>query len=126
MTPTERRAGAIDLGRVERFAATLASASWFAAAGEPLTEAEIAEARDYLAALDLGAVDVAGAGDWTAAKRISRDPEWDPRWWQAEERLRKALLDDLAGAGETDLVMSALTKVTDAATRVVLGAASVA
>ena len=124
--PINRQVRTGDLAAVDRFGATLGSVSWFAAAGEPLIEPEIAEARDYLAVLGLGAMNVASAGNWATAKRIARDPAWDARWWQAEERLRKSLLDDLARAGEIDLVMAALTRVTDAATRVVLGAASVA
>ena len=84
MTRINQQRAAIDFDSVERFAAALTSTSWFAATGEPLSGAEIAEAHDYLAGLGLPGVTVTSAGDWTAAKRITRDPGWDTRWWQAE------------------------------------------
>jgi hypothetical protein len=66
-------------------------APWFAAAGEPLADGERADAGRYLAALGLADVPVAGVADWRRAKTIADDPDWDRRWWDAEERLRTAL-----------------------------------
>lgn len=115
-----------DLGGVARFAASLGSASWFAAIGQELTDGERREAMDYLAALGLGDVTLATAPDWRAAEAATRSPDWNPAWWNAEEAARRALLAT-AGArwGEHGL-MAALTRVTDEATRLTLGAASVA
>jgi hypothetical protein len=98
---------------------------WFAAAGEPLEDAERDEAGRYLAAVGLADVGVAAAGTWQRAKAIADDPAWDRRWWDAEERLRIALRSAgwrrFDGAG----LEQALSRIT-AASDLVHGAAAVA
>jgi hypothetical protein len=114
-----------DLSAVSRFTGSLAAASWFAATGQSLTDGEEREALDYLAALGLEAR-FATVTDWRAAESVTRDPAWDPAWWNAEEAERLALLEQArASWGERGL-MAALTRVTDEATRITLGAASIA
>lgn len=115
-----------DLGGVARLAATLGGASWFAAVGQELTEGERREAEDYLAALGLGDARLAAAPDWRAAEAVTRRPDWNPRWWNAEESARLALLDEARRRWGEHALMTALTRVTDEATRLTLGAASVA
>ena len=64
--------------------------------------------------------------DWLAAETATRSPEWNSAWWDAEEKERLVLLKQAqAEWGERGL-MGALTRVTDEATRLTLGAASIA
>jgi len=89
-----------------------ASASWFAAVGERLTDGERAEATRYLHGLGIDAVAIDAVGDWPAAKALADAPDWDPAWWDEEERLRSALL--VAGAarhGRIEL-LAALSRAT--------------
>jgi hypothetical protein len=115
-----------DLAAISRFAAALASASWFAAVGQELTEGEEREARDYLAALGLDQARLAMAPDWRAAEAATRSPAWNPAWWNAEEKERLVLLKRAATRWGEHGLMAALTRVTDEATRLTLGAAAVA
>jgi hypothetical protein len=114
------------LSAVDRFAARVRTISWFAAAGEALLEIERSEAEQYLRSLGLEGMRVALAKDWAEAERILRDPCWDRRWWDSEETARKALLAEAARGREMDLLMRALTRVTNEATGTVLGMASTA
>jgi hypothetical protein len=116
---------AADLAGLSRFTASLGSASWFAAVGQDLTAAERREGEDYLAALALDA-GLAGVPDWRAAEKVTRDPNWDPAWWNAEETARQVLLARAREIWGEHGLLSALTRVTDEATRLTLGAASIA
>jgi hypothetical protein len=111
------------LGGLATFADSLARVPWFAACGEDLTSGERQEVRDYLVALGLTA-DIALAGDWRSAEAVTRDPRWDTQWWDAEERLRLGLLSSAQAQWGEHALMTALTRITDAATQMTLGAAS--
>lgn len=115
-----------DLAKLSAFADTLACLPWFAAVGQELTESERREVGDYLAALGLAAHEIAVARDWRAAEAVTRDPDWGTAWWDAEEKERRALLEAATQRWGEHPLMRALTTVTDAATRVTLGAASTA
>jgi hypothetical protein len=115
-----------DLELVARFTPSLSRLSWFAAVGQDLTDGETKEARDYLSAIGLGRCALHAVPGWRGAEAVTRDPNWNHAWWDAEEKLRLALLDSLRAAWGEHVTMSALTRVTDEATRVTLGAASVA
>jgi hypothetical protein len=115
-----------DLDSVATFSRRLRSLSWFAAVGQPLTASERREALDHAAALCLGDLLIQDAADWRAAERVTRDPAWDPRWWQAEDAERLALLAELKTKSDPHALMGALTRVTDDASSMVFGAASVA
>jgi hypothetical protein len=114
------------LGAVSRFARMVRNVSWFAAVGEPLGPAEIADAEAYLAALGFPDAHVAAVGDWHEAEACARNPDWNSAWWEAEEQLRAALVAAAAErVGERELLV-ALTHVTNQASDVVHGAAAVA
>ena len=115
-----------DPGAVTRFTPLLSRLSWFTAVGQDLTDSETKEARDYLSAIELGQCAVHAVPDWRGAEAVARAPDWNHAWWEAEEKLRLALLDGLRAAWGEHATLSALTRVTDEATRVTLGAASVA
>jgi hypothetical protein len=117
---------AADLDAVARFAASLRHLSWFAAVGQTLSASELREAQDYAAALGMGELLIKEAETWRDAERATRDPQWDARWWQAEDAERLALLASLTAGSEANALLAALTRVTDEASAVVFGAASVA
>ncbi len=67
--------------------AEIRAASWFAALGEPLTDGDVAEARIYA-----GAVEVGGVTSWPDAEDFLKSPNASLVWWDREETLRKSLL----------------------------------
>ena len=122
----DRRQKSGGVFKLSAFADRVGSASWFAACGEPLTEAEIEDARLWLGALGLQIDSIEGVADWREAARLAQSPEWSRAWWEAEERERRRLHAAASEAyGETAL-LAALSRVTETATRVLLGAAAVA
>ncbi|MGE0254710.1 MAG: hypothetical protein AB7N54_03830 [Alphaproteobacteria bacterium] len=118
--------------RLDGFARGLAQQSWFAAAGEALTDGEVADAAAWLAGLGLATLDGAAVGiatvaGWREAAAVAADPAWDRRWWDAEEAARTALrAPAVAAAGGESALLDLLTGVTDAAGTIVHGAAAVA
>ena len=78
---------------------------WFAGCGGALSDAEIAAAQAYLAALGLPRVAIAGIADWHEAAATAQREDWSRDWWQAEERERIALYRAAAAAlGESALL----------------------
>jgi hypothetical protein len=114
------------LFKLAGFADRIGSASWFAACGEPLTEGEVEDTLLWLRALGLTVHAIEGVASWAEAARLAQSPEWSRAWWEAEDRERARLHALAASAfGETAL-LGALSRVTEAATRVLHGAAAVA
>ncbi|MBV8536459.1 MAG: hypothetical protein JO128_12755 [Alphaproteobacteria bacterium] len=111
---------------INRFVSSLSQLSWFAAVGEPLTEGDIDDARDYLQLLGFADAEVRATPDWHTAETITRSPNWNSAWWDAEEKRRRELLEPLIAEWSEHTIMSSLTRVTTEATRVTLGAASIA
>jgi hypothetical protein len=119
-----QRAGG--LFKLAGFADRIGSASWFAACGDALTDGEIEDVRLWLRGLGLDVDRIDGVPTWNEAARLARSPDWSRAWWEAEERERARLYALAAEpSGETAL-LGALSRVTDAATRVLHGAAAVA
>lgn len=125
--------GDAHLADMARLAAGIAHVPWFSAVGQPLTDADEGEALLYLRGLEIGGlgigadgIGVSGVDTWPEARAIADDPDWDHRWWDAEEALRT----DLTRAAEEmlgrDRLHRALTAIGDAATDIVQGAAAVA
>lgn len=114
------------LAGVARLAAGVAHVPWFSAVGEPLTAADESEARLYLYGLGIDGVRVLGVASWADARRAADHPDWDRRWWDAEEALRTALTRAAEDAFGRAALHRALTAVGDAATDIVQGAAAVA
>ncbi len=109
----------------ERIIRASGDASWFAAVGEALTVAEIADAALYLAAIGRADIAVEGAATWTDAKSITGDPEWDRSWWHEEERIRTELTDLAAQVYSETAVHEALSRIATS-TEPLQGAAAVA
>lgn len=106
--------------------AAIPHASWFAALGTALAPSERAELAAYLAGLELAPAPAAPVADWEAAGAVAADPGWDHRWWDAEERLRAALLARAEAAAGREATLERLTAVTMAAHDATIGAAAMA
>lgn len=122
-TPPPATVLADALARLER---RIARASWFAAAGEPPGAAEREDLAAWLAGLGLAPAEVAAARDWREAESLLRDPAWDHAWWDAEEALRTRYRDAALGAMGGEALLGHLSRITDAASRVVPGTAALA
>jgi hypothetical protein len=108
------------------FVARVWGASWFAAVGEAMAEAERAEAGAYLAGLGFGDAEVAPVGGWKQAERVIRAEHWDARWWQAEEERRARLLPAAQASRDGAELLAALSEIAVSASDRAHGAAAVA
>lgn len=104
-----------------------ADAAWFACLGLPLAAADLREAAAYLAALGYpAATPIRAAADWAAAHTLTRDPQWDRRWWDSEEAERARLMavaEQRLGRGT---LLERLSAGTELAAQVIHGAAAIA
>ncbi|HYM32482.1 MAG TPA: hypothetical protein VEU47_14350 [Candidatus Cybelea sp.] len=114
------------LQAVVRFARMVRNVAWFSSLGEPLSDAERADAGAYVSALGFPGVDIAGVANWDEAEAAIRNPGWNTEWWEAEEQLRAALITEAAEQFGERTLMMVLTAVTSAVSDVVHGAAAVA
>ena len=106
-----------DTDALDALARAIPRVSWFAATATPLTDADRADGVAYAAALGFGAIRIAPVASWPEARHIAMSPNAAP-WWDTEDRLVKAMAPDPA-------LLPALTRVTEAASAVVHGAASI-
>ena len=79
---------------VGRFARLVRSLPWFARVGDELDAGDLDNARAYLEALGFPDAEVADVANWLDAEVAAHNPDWNPEWWEAEEQLRMALLDE--------------------------------
>jgi hypothetical protein len=99
------------LRAVARLAKLVGSLPWFAAVGRKLTAAEIGDAEAYVAGIGFDGMQVAGIENWLAASAAAQAPDWGDDWWQAEQQMQNALLEQaLQQTDEHDLEV-ALTHV---------------
>jgi hypothetical protein len=111
---------------LERVKAAAHSAAWFAALGEPLTDADRADAAAYATSLDLGALALEQARDWPQAEQVMKAPDWSPAWWNREEELRKQLLAKAERRYPKRALWTALTELTTDTGELVHGKAAAA
>lgn len=116
----------MSLAAVAALAARLPAIGWFAAVGAQPDRDAAADVAAYLTGLGLASAPVAGVADWRAAQAVADAPDWDHRWWDAEERARQALLADAGAAHGRPVLLAALTAVTDAAAAAAQAAADAA
>jgi hypothetical protein len=107
------------------FARRLAGVPWFAATGAAIASGERDEAAAYAAALGLPDTAAVPVVTWRAAEGIARGAGF-AAWWAAEERERAALLDSANARFGFAPLMTALTRVTSAASASVMEAATTA
>jgi hypothetical protein len=99
------------LRAVARLAKLVGSLPWFSAVGRKLTATEINDAEAYIAGIGFAEMQVAGVENWLAAAGAAQAPDWDDDWWQAEQQMQNALLEQaLTRIDEHDLEV-ALTHV---------------
>lgn len=111
---------------IARLIEDIDSASWFAAVGEPATDDEQKEARSYVDGLGFSTARIQWQSDWAAAREAIQRADWAQDWWQKEHQLQMDLYRQAADhLGET-VLLHLLSKVTDAATRLLHGPAAVA
>ena len=114
-----------DLRGVARLAKMIGGMSWFAAVGQKLEPSEIEDAKLYVSGLGFPEVRVAAVEDWRAAEAAAQAPDWSQDWWEAEEQLRRALLDEALTRNDEHDLMVALTHVSTRAGEVAHGLAAV-
>lgn len=119
-------ASAAGIAAADALLAAIAHISWFAALGQPLEPSEAGELAAYVAGLGLPAVPAERVADWAGAARAAADPDWDPGWWNAEERLRTALVAAARARHGEVAAMESLSAVTLAAHAATIGQAAMA
>jgi hypothetical protein len=103
-----------------------ASASWFVAVGEQLAAGERADAASYLDGLGFAGIATAGVADWQQAKALADAPDWDPAWWNEEERLRIGLLEAATARHGRAPLLAALSRAAQGASDTAHGQAALA
>ncbi len=104
-----------DLGRVEALAASIAATPWFTRVGHALTREDEESLADSVFGLGLEPGAISAVATWKDAARVAADPDWDRRWWSAEEREQarlQAWAEERHGVGAA---LKALTRVAEAA-----------
>ncbi len=102
-----RRSGALD-----QLLATISQVKWFASLGRPLSPANRRDAASWLRGLGYADYPLARARTWREARRVASDPHWEQGWWQAEEKLRLALLRRAENRPGKKPALESLTAVT--------------
>jgi hypothetical protein len=97
------------------------AASWFAALGEELTEGDIADARAYGGARDVGRL-----ASWPEAEAYLKSPEASLELWDRDEALRKELLAKAEARYPGRALWTSLSELTTEAGDLVHGKAATA
>ena len=105
--------GTKDSGLDDAFMSSLRHATWFAAVGSPLSEAETAEALSYAEGLGIEAGDVRPVADWSEAASYASDPAVDMSWWRREEDLYREIRGMIRKSGREEAANRALTETAD-------------
>jgi len=111
---------------LEGLATSISQASWFAAVGEPILEAERAEAWACLSGLSWPALAIEPVVDWPSVERLANGPDWDTAWWDTEETLRRSLMAEAEVKWGREETLAALTHTVQKTSDVVHGAAAIA
>jgi hypothetical protein len=99
---------------------------WFFMLGEPLEAAEFQQVRDYLRGLGiLDETPVECVSDWEDARRVIDNPEWDRRWWDAEQAERQRLQQRAGAVHGHAAVLRTLSEMLTRVGEAIHGAAAV-
>ena len=99
---------------------------WFFMLGEALGDSEREQVRAYLRGLQLDdEFPVDGVSDFDTARRIISHPDWDRRWWEAEQRERDRLQAQASTAREGTQLLASLSQSIDESMSSAHGAAAV-
>ncbi len=78
---------------------------WFFMLGEPISESERRQIHEYLSGLRLEELPIEIVTDWQSAAHTLANPEWDQRWWDAEQTEKNRLqAQTRSKLGETELM----------------------
>ena len=97
------------LRAVTRFSRLVVDLPWFTRLGQALEDDEIEWADAYLAALGFPDVAVVPILDWEEAEAAAATADWNSNWWEAEEQLRVALIDEACQRIAEDNLTVAMT-----------------
>jgi len=101
--------------------------TWFFMLGEPLASAEHDQVREYLRGLELDSeLPIESVPDWASAEEFIASPDWDRRWWDAEQRETRRLYAFLGAAENAAALLDSLAHTLDSTGQAVHGAAAVA
>ena len=114
------------LRAVVRFTRLAPDIAWFSRLGAELEDDEIEWAEAYLAALGFPGADVVPILDWEDAEAAADNPDWNSAWWEAEEQLRMALIDEACQRIDQDNLSVALTHLASQAAEPIRAAAEAA
>ena len=99
---------------------------WFFMLGEPLGASETQQVLAYLNGLDLvDPLRLEGVGDFDGAARVISHPDWDRRWWDAEQLERRRLLARATSAHGSSRLLQTLSHHTDDSLASAHGAAAI-
>lgn len=112
--------------RIDRFAGSIGGEAWFAASGEPATDAEARAARRYLEGLGLGTLSLRWLKSLDEASAIIRDPAWSRSWADAEQEAVAALTRELDAQLGHDTATERLNRLMSDAGTTVFGFAAAA
>src|SRR6185295_1716661 len=89
----------------------VAMSDWFFMLGERLAGSEREQVRGYLNGLGLGGqTSIESVPNFAEAARIIAHPDWDRRWWDAEQRERERLCEKLARGRDRGQLLQALSQ----------------
>ena len=88
--------------------------AWFTRLGEPLSDGERTLVSEYLTGLGLEReLSIERVADFRSVGRIISHPDWDRRWWDAEQRERERLRTELSSSESSDRLLRALSRAVD-------------
>ncbi len=111
---------------VTRFTRLVGGIAWFSRLGAELEDDEIEWAEAYLSALGFPDADVVPVLDWEEAEAAAGNPDWNSAWWETEEQLRMALVDEACRLLPEDALNVALTHLASAFAEPIRAAAEAA
>ncbi len=104
----------------------MGAASWFSVVGEKLTDAELIDSASYMSGLGMTDNQTCEVAGWTDAEACIKATDWNGDWWDAEERLRHGLLEQVQSRLGEAPALEALTGISEQVSDVIHGAAAVA
>lgn len=98
---------------------------WFFMLGESLNDSERRQAVDYLHGLGIDdEIPVVSVTDWDLARRTISHPQWDRRWWDAEQAEKRRLYEKAKTRLPDAELLAALSRAVTSVTETVHGAAA--
>ena len=116
----------IRLRRLGAFERSLATLPWFAAAGSPLDTSERKDVAAYLTSLGITFQTIQETPKWSDARDTVNRKDFSPQWWKIEEKFRQGLTQQASAVLGEDMLHTRLTRISQNASDLLQGTASVA